>query len=62
MKRVTESRLNAINNAGTMLGNFDSESELSDKEIKEHHLIGKLIIQNNKEVLKFLIDLYNKGE
>ena len=61
MKRVTQSRLNAINNAGSMIESIDFQSELTDREIEEHHLIGKLLIENNREVLKLLIRLYNEG-
>ncbi len=59
MKNITKGRLNAINNAGTMLQTFDGFSGLSDKEVAEHHLIGDLMIKHNKEVLKLLINLLN---
>lgn len=60
MKNITKSRLNVLHNAGTMLKTFDSFSGLSDKEIKEHHLIGELLIKHDREILNLLINLLNE--
>lgn len=56
-KKVTKNRLNAIHNAGTMISNLDFECELTDKDIEEHQIIGNLLIEHSKEVLKLLIKL-----
>ena len=61
MKRVTKSRLNAIHNAANELQSFDILSELSEKELDEHHLIGQLMKKHSHEVLKLLIRLYDEG-
>lgn len=54
-KRVTKSRINAIHNAVAFIQNMDSFSGVSDKEVKDHHIIGDLLTQNAKEVVKFLL-------
>ena len=59
MERVTKTRINAIYNAGSAIETFDFQTELSDKEIEEHHIIGKLLIDHANEVLKLLIKLNN---
>ncbi len=60
MKRITKGRLNAIENAGCHICNYDTFSELSDKEIEEHHLIGELLREHKHEVLRLMIRLYNE--
>lgn len=57
MKRVTKSRINAIQNAGTMIDSLDFFSELSDSEIEDHQEIGKLLIKHAEEVVRFLISI-----
>ena len=59
MKKVTQSRLNAIYNAGTMIQALDFGSELSQKELDEHEELGQLMIDNAEEVLRLLLKLRN---
>lgn len=62
MKRVTKSRINAIHNAGSFLDALDGDSGLSDKELYEHHNIGRLLIDNAEQVLKLLIQIHNNEQ
>lgn len=55
MKNVTKSRINAIQNAGTMIKELDFASELTDKELEDHKILGNLLIVHAKDVVRFLI-------
>jgi hypothetical protein len=59
MKSITKSRLNAIHNAGSEILTYDSWSQLPEEQIEEHHVIGQLLIDNSREVLKLLFRLKN---
>jgi len=62
MKNVTSGRINAIQNAGTAIQNLDFYSELSEKELKEHHELGKLMELYSEDVLKLLLKKRNQKQ
>ena len=59
MKIITKSRLDAIHNAGAEILNYDFESELSNKQIEEHHQIGQMLIDYADDVLRLMIKIKN---
>ncbi len=57
MKKVTKSRINAIENAATWLITMDIFSGLTQAECDDHKKLGEIMRANPKKVTRFLIEL-----
>ena len=56
-KKITSNLRNSLQNAATLLGEMDSYSELSDRELDINKWVADKLLKHETEVLKLLIQL-----